>query len=521
MRTTTFSCLAAGALALATAGCNDFLTGDGVDRTPNAATDLTEAGPLYVSLQAGASLVFEGAIARTAAMYVQQVSGINRQQQGFDFYNTGAGDIDPSWIQLFGAGGASDARRMQDIARKQNDSLYVGIAKVWEAMFVGEAASVFGAVPYGEAFQSDKYPTPAFDPQLQVYAEVQTQLDSAITVFLAAKPATNSASTNQGPSGFLPRGAQRSFEITYAGRDPADLRDAYLKVAHTLKARFYLHTAEKDPSAYAKALAETKKGIDDPADDMLLFHAADPSGSNNVWVQFQQTRTDLGPGAAIVNLMKSRVTAGTDTPDRFDYYFVNFFSGDPCRPVAECLGFRPGLNIALPGGSTGSEDRFPNTVDFNWVNLNPETKQPVVTFAENQLIAAEAAFRTGGQGSAQPYLDAVRASQNYGETTFPAQKPIPATLQNIMEEKYIDLYLNIESWNDYKRTCLPYLAPAPSNTTSSQPRTEIPGRLPYGLSEVNTNGKNIPSGVTANGRNDNDPTACPALNYTTSNPRAY
>lgn len=515
MRRKTFAWLAGGALALAAVGCNDFLTGEGVDKTPNAATKLDDAGPLYVSLQAGASVIFESAIARTAAMYVQQVSGINRQQQGFDFYNTGAGDIDPSWIQVFGAGGASDARRIQEIARAQHDSLYVGIAKVWEAMIVGEAASVFGDIPYSQAFDSDKYPKPVFDEQMQVYAEVQTQLDSAINVFLAAAPAQGSGSSNQGPNGFLPRGSRRNFEITFLDRStPTDLRDAYLAVAHTLKARFYMHTAEVDPSAYAKALLETAKGINDPSGDMLLFHAVSPSGSNNVWVQFQQTRTDLGPGAALVNLMTKRIEAGTDTPDRFDYYFYSFEDApDPCRPFTSCEGFRPGANVVLPGGG--------GTVDFNWMNNNAETRQPIVTFAENKLIAAEAAFHAGGQAAAQSYLDAVRARQNYGDTTFVAQTPIPATLQNIMEEKYIDLYLNIESWNDYKRTCLPYIAPAPSSTSSDQTRAEVPGRLPYGLSEINTNGKNIPGGVTANGRNDNDPKACPTLNYTTSSPTAY
>ena len=78
MRRTTSTWLASGALALVAAGCGNFLTGPGVDKTPNAATSLTEAGPLYVSLQAGAAVIFEGPIPRTTAMYVQQVSGFNR-----------------------------------------------------------------------------------------------------------------------------------------------------------------------------------------------------------------------------------------------------------------------------------------------------------------------------------------------------------------------------------------------------------------------------------------------------------
>ena len=34
---------------------------------------------------------------------------------------------------------------------------------------------------------------------------------------------------------------------------------------------------------------------------------------------------------------------------------------------------------------------------------------PVITYAETQLIGAEAAFQTGGKAAAQPYLDAARA----------------------------------------------------------------------------------------------------------------
>jgi hypothetical protein len=517
MRRKTSTWLASVALALVAAGCGNFLTGPGVDKTPNAALALDDAGPLYISLQAGSAVIFEGPIARTAAMYDQQVSGINRQQQGFDFYNIGTGDIDPAWIQVYSAGGASDARRVQDIARKQNDSLYIGVAKVWEAMIIGEAASVFGDIPYSQAFQPDQFPTPQFDPQLTVYDEVQQQLDSAINVFLAAKPATGVASTNQGPTGFLPRGSRRSFELGYPGSSPTALRDRYLAVAHTLKARFYLHTAEvpeRSAAAYANALTEAQLGIDDPSGDLLIYHDANNGGSNNVWNQFYNTRFDQGPGSAIVNLMKKRVEAGVDTPDRFDFYFYESASGDPCRPLVvgdpTCEGYRPGANIALPEGS--------GTLDFNFVGSDAGFRQPIVTFAETQLIAAEAAFQEGGQAAAQPFLDAVRDNQNYGEETFPAQTHIPATLQNIMEEKYIDLFLNIESFNDYKRTCFPYLVPAPANTSTDVTRAEIPGRLPYGLSEVNTN-PNTPK-ISGNGRNANDPVPCQTLTYS-SVPRGY
>jgi hypothetical protein len=97
--------------------------------------------------------------------------------------------------------------------------------------------------------------------------------------------------------------------------------------------------------------------------------------------------------------------------------------------------------------------------------------------------------------------------------------PVPATLENIMEEKYVTLYLNIESWNDYKRTCLPALASAVASLGNTTPRADpIPGRLPYGITEANAN-PNTPL-VSPTGRNANDPNPCPALNYASSVPLA-
>jgi hypothetical protein len=86
-----------------------------------------------------------------------------------------------------------------------------------------------------------------------------------------------------------------------------------------------------------------------------------------------------------------------------------------------------------------------------------------------------------------------------------------------MEEKYVTLFLNIEAWNDYKRTCLPALAPAPASLGNTTPGSQpIPGRLPYGITEANAN-PNTPN-VSATGQNPNDPSACPLLDYATTTP---
>ena len=95
---------------------------------------------------------------------------------------------------ITGGGGLLDIHKMQQIALAAGDSLYVGIGKVYEAMYMGFAADLFGDIPYRQGADST-IRTPVYDPQLQVYADLQTQLDSAINIYLPAAGATN-----QGPA---------------------------------------------------------------------------------------------------------------------------------------------------------------------------------------------------------------------------------------------------------------------------------------------------------------------------------
>ena len=63
------------------------------------------------------------------------------------------------------------------------------------------------------------------------------------------------------------------------------------------------------------------------------------------------------------------------------------------------------------------------------------------------------------------------------------------------------------------------LTDAGSVELSNQPATvPVPGRMPYGETEINAN-PHTPT-VDPTGRNANDPNPCPVLNYSTSVPLA-
>lgn len=433
--------------ALALAGCQEFLTDDyRLDQNPNNPSEAS-IDNLYNAMQVIATDVLTGQHARTTSILMQQMMGTERQYLSQSTY-----DIDWttfSFIPYYSLGGLVNLRRIQDRAVQSGDRLYLGIAKVWEAYLIGTAADLWGDVPYRAALNADT--AQVADDQLQVYADLQGKLDEAV-----AEMACTSASC------VGPRGLDRIYDGSAA---------KWIQVANTLKARFYLHTAEVDPTAYAKALAAARNGIASPANDFRSYQSSTPR-ETNLWYQFivEQRVGYISAGQFLVDLLKSR------SDPRLAAYFSPNDDG-------EFAGAR---------ASTGSPENISN---LSAERLAPSFRQPLITWAENQLIIAEAAFRTGDEGRARTALNAVRTAVELPAVNLSGQ----ALFEAIMTEKYISLFQNIEVWNDYRRTCLPRLTPA---TTAG-----IPRRILYPLEERNVN-PNIPTPAEQPVANPNDPNGC-------------
>jgi len=69
-------------------------------------------------------------------------------------------------------------------------------------------------------------------------------------------------------------------------------------------------------------------------------------------------------------------------------------------------------------------------------------------------------------------------------------------LKTVMTQKYVALFLNPESWVDYRRTGYPEITPAVGGSTALNPNGGIPRRFAYPNSEVLQN-KSVPT-TTAN-----------------------
>jgi hypothetical protein len=453
MRLRTSATLAATALLLG--GCSSFLESDKSIADPNNPTNAS-TNQLLVGSAANLMGLEESDVAMLICRWVQQCAGVGGRfvEQQAQYVGVNSTTFNTAFASVYSGGGLLQLRDIQSRADKANDKLTKGIAEVMEAMMVGFAADVWGDIPYREAAADNA--TPKYDPQMQIYDDLQAVLDKAIG---------DLAGGGAGPG---------AADLFYGGD-----KTKWTELANTMKARLYLHTVEKTGAAqYTKALAAAQKGISAAANDFKDPHT-DATTERNMWAQFQLSSfgQDLVAGKPLVDIMLAQK--------------------DPRLP--EYFG-------TAPNGGYGGYDQAAADTPADQVSPikgseranNGSFAIPIVTYDENQLIMAEASLMQPGgtAAAAAPFLNRVRAAHGKAPISAP-------TLQDIMYEKYITTFENPEAWNDYKRTCLPALRPANG-------RSAVPGRLWTPDSEVQTN-PNAPDDSGANlfvMRNANDPNAC-------------
>jgi hypothetical protein len=442
-------------LTVATAACTDFLSGEKLDTDPNRPTS-AQAAQLFTAAQVNSYYVVGGHAARVLAMWTQQMAGTDRQYIGYDQYSITEG-LFGEFSGAYTGGGLIDLRNIQASAAASGNRTLAGIAKVWEAIVTSFVADMYGDAPYSEAVNAS-IATPKLDEQMDIYAALQTLLDDAIA----------DLSADEGSVGEL--------DLSLGGDN-----DSWIRVARTLKARLYLHTAEVVPTAYALALAQAQQGIQAPSGDLREYHSS-AAGEENIWWQFIFRDRDsyMRPGKFLVDLMNSR-----SDPRRAQYFALN--------------------GAGSFGGAAPGEGLDPvRHSNLGPTRLRADFRQPIITWAENQAIIAEAAYRTNNITLARDALDDLRVG--LGLTPIADGLSGTTLLTQILEEKYIALFQNYEVYNDYKRTCYPNLTPA-----SNAYQGNIPARFTYPVAERSAN-PNVPSVTEQPRRNDNDPVTSTAPN---------
>ena len=454
--------LAAATSVLLLAGCSDFLKGPGLSTNPNVPTTAT-ADQLFVGSQVAVMAQWENYPFMLFFLWAQQISGVNRQWQNYADFAAGTdeGAGDGAFNQTYGPGGLLDLRKMDTLVTASGNLKMRGEAEVLEALYIGTAADMFGSIPYSTALT----PVPTYDSQAQVYDEVQTKLNEAIIDLNTAATVTNA-------------GPVTDF---FYGNDYTK----WIAAANTLKARFFMHTARTGTTTYSAAILDsvikyTQIGISSSAGDLSTTHTGTP-GEQNLFFSFLFSRAgDVQPSAMHINLAKQ---AG-EAPLLDQYYLPN--------AIDSIFG-------SAPDASTAGVASFATQAT---------TPVPIVTYVENQMLLAEANLINGTSVGGAPLaiLNAYRAT--VGGAALASSGAV--LHQNIIREKYIHIFFNVEVWDDYLRTCYPNVGMTGAmQSPGGSVGPYVPARLPIGITEQSANPNvptTIPGGQPMNGNNAAFPT---------------
>lgn len=435
MRQLTITSIITATMLVLAAGCDSFVSGDEFEEDPNTPTEAPEDLQISGS-QMALGLFFEAEGTRLANMWSDQFTGAARQYTSLNNYNVGQGEFNGPWGDAY-SGVVQQTRIVQDKAEEVNNRILQGIAQVMEAQTMGTVTALWGDVPFEDAADVEENANPSYDDQQTVYDGVQSLLDDAIDNLQSGE------------------GEAPETDIFYEGQP-----DLWTEVAYTLKARYYLHTAD-----YSEALDAAEQGISEAENSMMMPHEGTYGADQNIFYSFgvyDRPGYMSADGAYAVDQFSERENDKTDESERNEYIFN--------------------------GGDLNYGGFFADDASF-----------PLVSFEENQLILAEAELEANDdQGAAIDELNVLRQHladeypdgeyEDYNLLDFQtdgiardgAESSEEAIRTEIFEERYFSLLAQYEVFIDIQRS---------DNILNIEPETgdDVPARFLYPQSEINSN----------------------------------
>ena len=296
-------------LLFVVSGC-DMLIPEDININPNTPSEAPEDLVLTGSM-VGTILFNEGATTRRSGIWSGYFRGTDRQHEGFDNYLVEANDFTAIWNDIF-INSLRNAIISENKAIQNNRSgIITGISKVIQAYGLGVATSLYGDIPFDQAGRIE-FITPEFESQSIVYEKVQILLNEAILeLYLDINKPINGS------------------DIFFNGD-----AEKWIKVANTLKARFFMHTKE-----YDLAYKDASLGIDKSSDNLVATHG-EVQGNSNLYYQFftgSRGSELTSENTKILSLLdpsspEYRGNLKTDETARYNFYFSgngrpNFING--------------------------------------------------------------------------------------------------------------------------------------------------------------------------------------------------
>jgi hypothetical protein len=447
-----------GALMLSVSSC-DF-EDTNIDPSRQADVQLKDILP---AAQAQAAYNTGAIAGRIPGIIIQHFEGFDAQQLGYTRYVIGESDGNNLWVGGLYNGVMKDADILKQKAITEDKPHYLGISNILMAHALGMGTSIWGDMPYSQAFKGVENLTPTFDSQEQIYTAIQALLDEAIVKL--AEPAGT--------------GAPSKDDLIFKG-DAAK----WIATARALKARYHMHLVKRDPQAASKALAAINAGaIASVADEPRFKFEAAQTGANP-YALFGTQR----PKTMIISKTLSQKMDDTNDPRKSKYMMAD-----------------------------GTEDLYYSSTNTNLFWAQNNSFLPLISYTELKFLQAEALVRAGASDvealaalseavianmtqlgiSAEDYEEYLAANVNFVDAISAAEK-----IEKIINQKYIALYAQgpLEVWTDYRRTGYPALTANPNGSNGSNPSGIIPRRFLYPIDERLTNGSNLQEAVKRQGR---------------------
>ena len=391
---------------------------------------------------------------------------------------------------------AADLVEFTKDIEKYNNVHQVG--RIMKAMIMERLTDLYGDIPYfnaGKGYYDNSF-FPVYDKQQDIYMDLLKEVDEA------------TAALNDS-------GDQLTGDVFYAG-DLAKWR----KFGNSLMLRMAMRLSKVDAATAQSYVTKVQgKTMESNDDNALVKH--DLSGSRATVNRNSQVLVGDGGqehyyvkwAQTFINYLKS-----TSDPRLGKIAVTQLYLSDADKTQNGVGNPDPAVQKGMPNGkdlsgipaqTIGSDPSFTSFPDYSSPTpymIKKDGPTFILTYAETELLFADAAQRFGAGDAATHYANGVRAAMtclsqydanmtisDATANTYLATNPYnPANGDQMINTQYWALnntLLNFyESWFNWRRTGYPVLTPVvyPNNATNGT----IPRRFPYPTFEASSNPAN-------------------------------
>ena len=368
-----------------------------------------------------------------------------------------------------------------DPKTKEKTALYgdndnqIAASRIMMGYVFSMLAETYGDVPYYswhgkdnpkfQALQLEKYISPIYASQKDIYMDILDDLKEAVTQIKTVDSKGNAIKN-----------------VFTAGDDLFKTPEKLKKFGNSLRLRIAIHLSDvSDAELKAKAIQTITEILNNTtqypvmasnADTVELPYENNDTNPSPIYSNyFVGRRTDYSPANTFVDLLKGqRGNFGVDP--RLQKYFApkntslkNIKAGayQESTDLTKYVGMPYGID------ETYSDSQFNSgklVSLFSSKILKPNYAEVLIEYSEVCFLLAEANFLVNGTWSQDWYEKGVEASmQKWGvsasdiatfKTRIAAGSTLAANKENVLTQKYIALYMNPnEAWTEYRRTGYP------------------------------------------------------------------